>query len=540
MAEAQCEGDQLPLQFARLRSYVRRGCAPWRREDGSSQFLTTNAGETAPDRQVSEACFAAELREFFQDDLTEWAVSGLSVRSPDESARRVMTERQIAVGGVAILIAVALAIATPRLAAAALFSILAVVFTMMIATRLALTAIAAAPARPHPRFALRSEDLPVVTILVPLFKEADALPGLAAALARLDYPTDNLDIKLLLEDRDYATIAEARRLNREGRFDIVIVPDSAPQTKPKACNYALPTARGDLLVIYDAEDEPEPSQLRIAAETFAAAGPDLACVQAKLNFYNADENWLTRLFTLEYCLWFDLLLPALDRIGAPVPLGGTSNIFRTEALIEAGGWDPFNVTEDADLGLRLARRGWKTAVVDVTTFEEANCRLSNWLRQRSRWMKGFMQTWLVHRRGGPSAARGWKSALAIDLFIGGTVAAALANPLLWTASLVEWTSGRSAADFLPAPFGMAAITALAFGNLALILLAAVAPLRRGLSRLSPAAILMPAYWLMMAAAAYVALWQLASRPHFWEKTEHGLSAGADARRSAALRSLGFD
>jgi hypothetical protein len=249
---------------------------------------------------------------------------------------------------------------------------------------------------------------------------------------------------------------------------------------------------------------------------------------------------LTRLFTLEYCLWFDHLLPALDRLGAPVPLGGTSNIFRTEALIDAGGWDPFNVTEDADLGLRLARRGWKTAVIDATTYEEANCRLPNWLRQRSRWMKGFMQTWLVHRRGGPSAAHGWKSALAIDLFIGGTVAAAIANPFLWAASLAELLIGRGPDALLPDPLGAGATAALAFGNLALILLAAFAPVRRGLTRLSPAALLMPAYWLMMSAAAYAALWQLVTRPHFWEKTEHGLSAGAGVRRRDALRSLGFD
>ncbi|MFN0025225.1 MAG: glycosyltransferase family 2 protein [Parvularculaceae bacterium] len=261
-------------------------------------------------------------------------------------------------------------------------------------------------------------------------------------------------------------------------------------------------------------------------------------MQARLNFYNADENWLTRLFTLEYCLWFDHLLPALDRLGAPVPLGGTSNIFRTDALIEVGGWDPHNVTEDADLGLRLARRGYRTAVIDATTYEEANCRLPNWLRQRSRWMKGFMQTWLVHRRGG--AASNWRAVLSIDLFVGGTVIAALVNPLLWVASAAQWTTGASAEVFLPGPAGVIAAASLAAGNLALILLAAAAPLRRGLGRLSPYSLLMPIYWLMMSAAAYVALFQLLTRPHYWEKTEHGLSKGARERRRSALRSLGFD
>jgi cellulose synthase/poly-beta-1,6-N-acetylglucosamine synthase-like glycosyltransferase len=279
--------------------------------------------------------------------------------------------------------------------------------------------------------------------------------------------------------------------------------------------------------------------LRLAAETFAAAPDDLACVQARLNFYNGEENWLTRLFTLEYSLWFDHFLPALDRIGAPAPLGGTSNIFRIEALIDAGAWDAHNVTEDADLGLRLARRGWRTAMIASTTYEEANCALPNWIRQRSRWMKGFMQTWLVHRRGAASLAD-WKSVLSVDLFIGGTVIAALAAPLLWIASLVEFFGGASASAFLPAPAGDVAMTALAVGNIALIGLGVLAPLSRGRAQLSPWAIFMPVYWLMMASAAYVALWQLATRPHYWEKTEHGLSAGAETRRRNALKSLGFD
>lgn len=540
MADAGQGGDPGLPRFERLRSYVRSGRAPWRRAGDAIHFLTTRATDAAPDLLVSPQEFAARLRLHFQDTLTAESVGGLADRKPQESARRVMTESQRTIGALSAMLAVALCAVAPQAAFAALFASVALLFAVMIAARLTLAAIASAPASPHARATLADDDLPTVTILVPLFREDTALPGLLAALAKLDYPVSKLDIKLLLEESDHATIAEARRLNSDARLDLVVVPPSAPQTKPKACAYALPSARGDLLVIYDAEDEPAPSQLRIAAETFAAAGPDLACVQAKLNFYNADENWLTRLFTLEYCLWFDHLLPALDRLGAPVPLGGTSNIFRTDALIEVGGWDPYNVTEDADLGLRLARQGWKTAVIDATTYEEANCKLANWLRQRSRWMKGFMQTWLVHRRGGPSAARGWRSILSIDLLIGGTVIAALVNPVLWAGSVAEWLAGDSAAGFLPAPFGKAALLALAFGNLALILLAATAPLRRGLSRLSPAAMMMPLYWLLMSAAAYAALWQLVTRPHFWEKTRHGLSAGAGARRRDALKSLGFD
>ncbi len=527
-------------RFELLRAYCRRGRAPWNRVGDSLQFLTTRADDAAPDIRLPAAQFAEALRREFRDELTEEAVFGLARRAPQESARRVVTERQLVIGGLVALVALGAAAAAPVMAATAVFAAIVLAFGVMISARLALALVAATPAPAHARMRLADDDLPLVTVLVPLFREAEALPGLAAALGKLDYPAQKLDIKLLLEEQDHATIAEARRINGDGRYDLVIVPPSAPQTKPKACNFALPTARGDLLVIYDAEDEPEPAQLRAAAETFAAASPDLACVQAKLNFYNADENWLTQLFTLEYCLWFDYFLPALDRLGAPVPLGGTSNIFRTGALIEAGGWDPFNVTEDADLGLRLARRGWRTRVINVTTHEEANCRLPSWLRQRSRWMKGFMQTWLVHRRGGAAGPPGWKASLSIDLLIGGTVIAAVVNPFLWAATLAEAATGAGLGAMLPAPYGAAAMLAFAMGNLALIALAALAPLRRGLARLCPAAILTPVYWLMMSAAAYIALWQLATRPHFWEKTEHGLSAGASARRRDALKSLGLD
>jgi len=247
---------------------------------------------------------------------------------------------------------------------------------------------------------------------------------------------------------------------------------------------------------------------------------------------------LTRLFTLEYCLWFDHFLPALDRLGAPVPLGGTSNIFRTDVLIEVGGWDPFNVTEDADLGLRLARRGYRTAVIDSTTFEEANCAFGNWIRQRTRWMKGFLQTWLVHRRD--MKFSGWRGALSVDLFIGGTAFAALANPILWLLALLTAATDFAPQAGLPTWGEGALAAALAAGNIAFLALAAGAPLQRGLARLCPAALLVPFYWLMMSAAAWRALYQLATRPSYWEKTDHGLSVEAKARRAAALQSLGLE
>jgi len=426
----------------------------------------------------------------------------------------------------------------PSYSVAAIMASLSIYFISVAAIRLWLACLARSEIESGINPTIDDDQLPVVTILAPLYREAHALPGLIQAISRLDYPAGKIDVKLLLEQSDHETIKEANRLSLDERFDLILIPPSHPQTKPKACNYGLACARGDLIVIYDAEDEPERDQLRIAAALFADAPENLACVQARLNYYNPDENWLTRLFTLEYCLWFDHFLPALDRLGAPVPLGGTSNIFRTEILVEVGGWDPYNVTEDADLGLRLARRDYRTAVINSTTYEEANCRIGNWMRQRSRWMKGFIQTWLVNRQA-PDRRRDWRTTLSVDFFIGGAVFAALINPALWAVFIAKWNLGIDFFAPFPAPLGNALSMALAFGNVSFIALAAYAPVKRGLWRLSAAAFLTPLYWIMMSLAAWKAVWQLFRRPFFWEKTDHGLSEEAKLRRAAALDAFGL-
>ncbi len=286
--------ERPPIRFDRIRACARNGRAPWGFQSDQLIFLTMRKDDGPPDLKVSPGAFAAALRAQFIEELTYAATERLSDEAPEDSARHVLTMSQKTAFGLFILLTIALAITAPKAAAGTAYVGLAILFSIAIAVRLALAGLAAAPQRAHPRDPLADDDLPVVTVLVPLFREAKALPGLAAALARLDYPADRLDIKLLLEEGDHGTITEARRLCCDERFDLVIVPPSAPQTKPKALNYALPTARGDLVVIYDAEDDPDPLQLKIAAETFAAGPSDLACVQARLNFYNSDDNWLTR------------------------------------------------------------------------------------------------------------------------------------------------------------------------------------------------------------------------------------------------------
>jgi len=243
--------------------------------------------------------------------------------------------------------------------------------------------------------AIERRRLPIYTVLVPLYREANIVPQLAESLRRLEYPAAKLDCKLVVEEDDQETREAARAAAADGFFDVIVVPKGEPRTKPRACNYGLQFARGEFLVIYDAEDRPEPDQLKKALHAFDAGPPELACVQARLNFFNARECWITRMFALDYSLWFDFLLPGLDRLHIPMPLGGTSNHFKVDALRAIYGWDPFNVTEDADLGIRLARLGLRVKTLDSTTYEEATNTAGNWLRQRTRWLKGYMQTWLV-------------------------------------------------------------------------------------------------------------------------------------------------
>ena len=368
--------------------------------------------------------------------------------------------------------------------------------------------------------------LPVYTILVPLYKEAAVIRQLTDAIQCLDWPKEKLDVRLLLEEDDTETIAAARAAQLPPYFTFVFVPNIPPRGKPKACNYGLAHARGEYVVIFDAEDRPEPDQLKKVYATFAANGPSLGCVQCQLNFYNADQNWLTRWFTIEYTLWFDLLLPGMQRAQAAIPLGGTSNHFRRDLLERLRAWDPYNVTEDADLGVRLAKFGYRTAVIDSTTYEEANPALGNWIRQRSRWIKGYMQTWLVHMRHPVQLWRdlGPRGFASVQFMLGGTCLILLLNPIYWGLTAV-WFASRWAGiqALFPGPIFYLGGLALYLGNFVFIYCSMAAVLARRSYGLLRYTLLSPLYWLLMSIAALKALGQLITRPHYWEKTQHGLA-----------------
>jgi glycosyltransferase XagB len=361
----------------------------------------------------------------------------------------------------------------------------------------------------------RNADLPVYSILVPVYREAGMIPQMARALAALDYPADKLDIWLVVEEDDTATRAAVRAAGLRA----IAVPAAAPRTKPKACNYALQFAGGEFVVVFDAEDRPEPDQLRKAVAAFRA-NPGVSCFQARLAIDQASA-WVSRMFAVDYALWFRTLLPGLDCLRAPIPLGGTSNHFRTAALIEAGAWDPFNVTEDADLGVRLARLGHRVAILDSTTWEEAPRRLAIWLRQRTRWMKGYMQTLLVHTRS-PSRLAGELrpgGLLLLLTFLGGAVWSSLVNPLLWIVCIGGALFSHQGAGVLEWLARVSGVTLLA-ANVLLAVLAMCQGGRRGGAGIA-IVLTYPLYWLLISAAAYRALWQLLRDPFRWEKTPHG-------------------
>lgn len=400
--------------------------------------------------------------------------------------------------------------------------------------------------------------LPIYTVLVPLYREEKVAHSIVHALARLRYPRERLDVKLILEADDELTAGVVRDLELGQEYEIVIVPPTHPRTKPKACNHGFARALGEYAVIYDAEDRPDPDQLLKVVHAFQRLPAEVACLQAKLNFYNPRENFLTRSFAIEYSAWFDMILPGLQRLGAPIPLGGTSNHFRAPVLRALGAWDPFNVTEDCDLGVRLAIQGYRTMVIDSTTWEEANNALGNWVRQRSRWAKGYLQTHLVHTKHPLLLIRriGLRNSAYFVLSVGGAAAMQLINLVLWPITLlylallaVDVAQGRevwgviagsrdeyrvawqmlfleTGEDYLwsrVSLLGFCASVGMAAANALFIGINLLACRRRNYGDLWLTALCSPLYWILGSVASWRGLVQLIARPHFWEKTMHGLS-----------------
>lgn len=480
----------------------------------------------------------------YQAQRIEIATTELLNRIPEESAYRTLVRPQ-KLGLVAVVLGFAALLLRYPIDTIIGFNIASIVFYTAVSLykfRLIYSALEhqlELPISSEELAQLDERDLPVYSILVPLYHETAVADRIVRALDRLDYPRTKLDIKLIVEEDDLETQRILQSADLPPHFKLVVVPDRLPKTKPKACNYGLLLAEGRYVVIYDAEDRPEPDQLKKIVIAFSKAEDRIACVQCKLNYYNYSQNVLTRWFTTEYANWFDLLMPGLDAADDPIPLGGTSNHFIRERLIELGAWDPFNVTEDADLGIRLHRAGYKTAIIDSTTFEEANSDLRNWIRQRSRWVKGYIQTWLVHMRHPVRLQRqiGWRSFLSFQLIVGGTFASFLLNPLYWFLTTL-WIATHAGVirQLFPGPVYYSAAVGLYVGNFVFTYINVAGSLRRGYYDLVKYALLSPLYWALMSIGAYKGLFQLVYRPHYWEKTIHGLDTDADAAAAGVLPS----
>jgi glycosyltransferase involved in cell wall biosynthesis len=542
------DGGQCLLAPPQYPQAATLGLFPIRRQDGV-RFVVASRGRSA--RMLSELAVARPdliaqfelatsddfnrfLTEDCGDELARQAADGLQTRWPDLSATSRAATWWQHCRRAAIIVGIAAAIAVPSLLGEAIWTaMLTTAFLVFAGFRLLGCLV---PRLPEPkRRHLPDAGLPAYTVMVALYREATSVAPLLQAIADLDYPREKLDVILITEAADDITRHAIARLQPMPHVQVITVPAIGPQTKPRALNFALPFARGHYVAVFDAEDRPEPRQLRAALDAFDHHGPGIACVQASLCIDNASEGLLARMFAAEYAGQFDVLLPGLAALQLPLPLGGSSNHFRADVLRDVGGWDAYNVTEDADLGIRLARFGYRCVTFASTTYEEAPVHCGAWLRQRSRWMKGWMQTAGVHLH---QPLRLWRDVGSMKTFgvaviAGGNVLTALAYPLLLVEiALLLGRAGVTGdvSGFLVdrlMPLHLAAISA---GYLSTIVIGLKGLARRRQLQHAWILLLAPLYWGLLSVAAWRALWQLLREPHRWEKTQHAMS-----RRSKAMR-----
>jgi glycosyltransferase XagB len=469
-------------------------------------------------------------QELNRDTLLDNAIHGLLYLNPSKSANKVVSVPQL-IFGIALIAGIAIWLslnAGSFLVAILLFMQIFFVIPVLFKFTISLHGFVKYRHQPNINSPVRCNevDLPVYTILVAVYKEAAVIGKLIQSLKKLDYPEDKLDIILLMEEDDKETFEAAKIEKPPVNWRFLILPNSIPKTKPKALNYGLRFAKGEYLTIYDAEDIPEPDQLKKAVAAFRNSGDDnYICFQARLNYFNKDENFLTKMFTLEYSGWFDCLLPGLDRAKLPIPLGGTSNHFDIMKLKQIGAWDPFNVTEDADLGIRASTEGYKVGVIDSTTYEEANSNLKNWIRQRSRWVKGYIQTMLVHSRNPIKTikAMGLLRWLSYILLIGGTPASFLLCPIMWLLFAGSLFLPIFKNLYIPTPLLYLTWFNLVISNSLVILISVMGLIAKKHYDLIPFTLLCPLYWLLQSVGAYKGTWQLLTKPFYWEKTTHGIT-----------------
>lgn len=509
------------------------GVLPWRTIGGDTVVLTPRPDQFARHTQRLTAIFGPirmavttqeQLNKCIQTHCDQALVQRAETKvASSESCRNWNPKFALRLGIAFALVALACLLTTPSL-------LFAVLTGWAIATLMLNTALKAAATyigwrnKPLPPKNVSPVRLPMITVLVPLYNETAIANHLLARLKSLNYPRALLDICLVLEADDQTTRTTLGRTILPTWMRAVIVPKGTIKTKPRALNYALDFARGSIIGIWDAEDAPAPDQLHVVAQSFANAGPEVACLQGTLDYYNADANWLTRCFTIEYASWFRVVLPGLSQLRLVVPLGGTTLFFRRDALEELGGWDAHNVTEDADLGVRLARHGYRTELIQTVTEEEANGRAWPWVKQRSRWLKGYAITYGVHMR---SPRKLWHDLGAwrffgLQVLFLGTLSQFVLAPVLWTFWLLPFGFAHPLSAVM-APWAFWVLAGLFVTSEIVGFAAAMVGARKaGKPWLIKWALTLQFYFPLGALAAYKGLWELARRPFYWDKTAHGV------------------
>ena len=515
---------------------LQSGLLPWRRVGQDMVILVANSAALAAETADLSALYGPFLRPIpcsraqieaalFTHAGPAIALAAETRRSADTSCRSLQA-RHMAVPLIVIASSLLLLAALqPKLLLSLL--VLLSVAVMLALTTLKITASLAAPRDPAPSPPAR--DLPSISILIALYGEATIAPRLIRRLSVLDYPADKLEVLILVEDDDLPTRAALDATPLPPWLRVIALPQGTIRTKPRALNIGLDACKGSIIGVYDAEDAPAPDQLQKVAAAFAVAPLHTACLQGMLDFYNPTTNWLARCFTIEYATWFRLILPGLANLGLPIPLGGTTLFLRRAALEQVGGWDAHNVTEDADLGIRLARHGYLTQVLNSTTGEEANCRTLPWIKQRSRWTKGYLMTWLVHMRDPVALWRdlGPRGFAGMQVLLLGSLLQPILAPVLWTL----WAFALG----LPHPLSLDLSPMLLDGMTGVFLgaeaitttLALVAIHRAGHPGLWLWIVTLGAYFPLASFAAAKALAEAATRPFHWDKTQHGTFDGSE-------------
>ena len=516
---------------------IRGGFVPWRRIGGATLVATAAAwnDEDAPCPALAPYRVVRARRADIADAVA--AIRGRDLaRAAETLVPRHLSARTSRIGAatLGLLIGTALCVAALGPIGVLLSLTGLAILTLILSSVLRLAAAFAWARGGETRSAPAPPSLPVISILIPLYDEPHILPALIERLSRLDYPPDRLDVLLVVEADDRITRRALARHPLPHWARALPVPDGPVRTKPRALNYALPFARGGIVGVWDAEDAPAPDQLRRVAARFAAASPEVVCLQGVLDFYNARMNWLSRCFAIEYASWFRVILPGLERLGLAVPLGGTTIFLRRGALEALGGWDAHNVTEDADLGIRIARAGWRTELIPTVTMEEANCAVRPWIVQRSRWLKGYAVTWAVHMRHPRALLRdlgAWRF-MGVQILFGCTLCQFLLAPLMLSFWLIALGLPHPLDPHLREGARPILVALFVCSEGVLVLVSALGIWRRGGRALLLWIPVLHVYFPLAAIAAWRGVLEIATRPFFWHKTAHGRFSEPLAEASA--------